>query len=121
MGNVTAGPFTLTVDGKVYNAKGSFTYSGQKSVRDALQNSKHDTIGYYSEPKTPFIEGVITDSGDLDEAALITGDNIEAIQLELANGKVFTLSDAWFAGESDITTEQGEIPVKWQGKAGTTT
>lgn len=120
--NRVAGPFYLKIDGKIYNGKGNFTFSGQKSTRSSIPDSKHDIVGYSEAPKTPFIEGVITDTGDLDvENELWKKDGIEAVTLELANGKIFALSPAWFAGESDITTEMGEIPVRWEGKEGTFT
>lgn len=118
MSDRVAGPFAIKADGKIYNGKGDFTYSGQRSVASGVPNTEHKIVGYREEPKTPFIEGQITDKGDLDVAALQNARNIEAVSLELANGKTFVLSQAHFAGESDITTAEAEIPVRWEGEEG---
>ena len=40
------------------------------------------------------------------------------VTLELANGKVFTVRDAYYAHDGPITTEMGEIPVRFEGPSG---
>lgn len=116
--NRVSGPFTVKVDGQIQSGKGTFTYSGQQSVRSGVSNTQHNVAGFKEEPKIPFIEGAITDQGDLDIDALQGNITIENVSLELANGKTFVLSPAFFAGESDVSTEEGEIPVRWEGEEG---
>jgi hypothetical protein len=72
--------------------------------------------GYKEVPQVPFIEGKITDSSDLDLAELC--DVVDAtVTLELANGKVIVLRDAWYAGEGTVDTDEGEIGVRFEGKS----
>ena len=39
----------------------------------------------------------------------------ETIVLELANGKVISLNNAWFAGDGNFSTEEGELEARFEG------
>ncbi len=111
--NRRAGTIFLKVNGVIHNAKGNFTYDLGAPKRDAIVGA--DTVhGYKEAPKAPFIEGAITDRGDLDLNALFNLDGA-LITLELGNGKTIALSDAWYAGEGTASTEEGEVPVRFEG------
>ena len=111
--NRRAGIIFIKVDGFQYDAKGSFTYNLGHLKRDAIVGA--DKVhGFKALPQAPMIEGIITDSGNLDVEALVDIDEA-TVTLELANGKVILLSEAWYAHEGGITTEEGEIPVLFQG------
>lgn len=103
----------LKVNGAFYKAKGSFTYNLGSPKREAVVGA--DSVhGYKEMPQVPFIEGEITDTSTLDVVALtkITG---ATCTLEVANGKVITLRDAWFASEGNVQTEEGNIAVRFEG------
>ena len=107
------GTIQVKVGGVVQSAKGEFTYNlGHKKRNPVLGVDR--VHGYTEEVQVPRIEGVLTDSGTLDLKALVTGEDL-MITLDLANGKTIALSDAWFAGEGDVTTGEGEIAVLWHG------
>ena len=55
----------------------------------------------------------MTDSASFDIDKLKAMDGV-IITVELRNGKVFTLSDAWYAGEGSVSSEEGEISVRWE-------
>ena len=38
--------------------------------------------------------------------------------MELANGKVVLLRDAWYAGEGNVGTEEANIQVRFEGLSG---
>ncbi len=112
--NRRAGRIYVRVDGRIIEAKGAFSYG--------LGNWKRETImgvdgshGYKETPQAAFIEGSTTDSRDLDLAALTTQDDV-TVTLELNNGKTVTLSEAWYAAEGTVSTEEGEIPVRWESR-----
>lgn len=106
----------LKVDGTIYDAKGNFTYNAGSPMREAIVGA--DKVhGYKETPQVPFIEGEITDSQSVDLASL-TSIKDATITLELANGKVFTLREAWFAGEGTANTEEGNIAVRFEGIQG---
>ncbi len=65
--------------------------------------------------QVPFIEGAITDSKDLDLSALTSLESVD-ITLELASGKIIAGSGMWFAGEGSVTTEEGEIAVRFESE-----
>ncbi|MGD9664620.1 MAG: phage tail tube protein [Novosphingobium sp.] len=107
------GTIFLKINGEIYFAKGSFTYNLGAPKRDAIIGA--DAIhGYKEVPQIPFIEGEITDNPSLDLDALARLENA-TVTLELANGKVITLRDAWHAGEGTGNTEEGNIAVRFEG------
>lgn len=107
------GIILLKLDSNLLKAKGAFTYNLGKPKREAIvgQDFVH---GFKEEPQVPFIEGTITDDDELDvETLLLTRDATATI--ELANGKIIALNEAFYAGEGDITTDEGEIAFRLEG------
>jgi hypothetical protein len=108
-----AGLIQLQTSGEIQDAKGSFSYNLGRPKRETIVGA--DVVhGYKEIPQPAFIEGAITDRGSLDLAALSTGKDL-TVTLSLGNGKVIVLRDAWFAGEGTASSEEGEIPVRWEG------
>ncbi len=107
------GIIQVQVAGVVQDAAGAFSYNLGRNIREALvgQDRVH---GYVEKPQVAFIEGEITDRGNLDLATLVDTTNT-TITLELANGKVVMLRNAWFAGEGSGETESGKITVRFEG------
>lgn len=111
-----AGLIQLQVNGEIFDAKGSFSYNLGRPLREAIPGS--DGIhGFKETPQVAFVEGAITDRGTLDVAALV-GQRDVTVTVTLANGKVFVLKDAWFAGDGTASTEEAEIPVRWESGNG---
>lgn len=112
--NRRAGRIYFKVDGAQYDAKGSYSYNLGVDKRDALVGS--DGIhGYKEMPQVAYVEGVITDGSEVDVAALAKLDGV-TVTLELVSGKTIVLSDAWFAGEGTVTTEEGEVAVRFESR-----
>ena len=107
----------IAVNGERLQAKGSFTYNHGVDKREAVVGSDQ-VHGFKELPQAPFIEGAITDSDELDVPTLKAVRD-STVTLELANGKVFTLSQAWYAADGDVTTEEGEIQVRFEGISAT--
>lgn len=106
----------LKTDSELLDAKGEFTYNLGQPKREAVVGA--DQVHGYSEtPQVAFIEGEVTDSQGLDVEKL-TNISDATVTLELANGKVFVLRNAWFAGEGNIGTQQGNIAVRFEGLQG---
>lgn len=109
------GIITVQVDGVGYDAKGNFTYNLGQPKREPIIGS--DGIhGYKETPQVAFIEGEITDRGDLDLAKLVTVKSA-TVALALANGKVIVLSNAWYASEGTGNTDEGNIAVRFESGA----
>lgn len=108
-----AGICYIKVDGQIYDAKGNFTYNLGKPKRDAIVGA--DAVhGFKEVPQIAFIEGEITDRAGLSLEALLAVEDA-TVTLELANGKVISLRNAWFAGEGTGNTEEANIAVRWEG------
>lgn len=114
--NRRAGTVFFKVSGTQYDAKGNFTYNVGSPKRDAITGPDR-VHGYKELPQVPSIEGEITDERTLD-LAVFTQLKDETITLELANGKVFVLRDAWYAGEGNVQTEEANIQVRFEGLKG---
>ena len=111
--NRRAGVLYAKIDGTQRNAKGNWTYNLGAPKREAIVGAD-EVHGYKEMPQVPRIEGEITDSSDLSLEEL-TGIEQANVTLELANGKTFVLRDAWYAGDGDVGTEEGNVQVRFEG------
>lgn len=104
-------------NGKPFDAKGAFTYNLGKAKREGIIGAD-GVHGYKETPQLAYIEGEITDSADLDlEADLLEAVN-ETVTLELANGKIIVLDNAYFAGDGNGETEEGAITIRFESESG---
>ncbi len=117
MANRVSGIIQFKIDGEVYLAKGSFTYSYGFESREPIIGSD-TTHGFKTTVVPPSISGAITDDGTLNvvKLAAITD---STITLGLGNGKVFVLRNAWSNNPEGIqgSTEESEIAVSFTGKS----
>lgn len=101
------GIIEIKANGVLYAAKGEFTYNMGANKREAVVGA--DAVhGYKETVQAPKCEGAITDSGDLDVKTLLNLKDA-TVTLSLANDKVIVFKDAWYSGDGNITTEEGEI------------
>ncbi|WP_341893884.1 phage tail tube protein [Ferrovibrio terrae] len=111
--NRRAGRIYLKVDGVRYDAKGSFSYNLGAPKRTAIVGA--DKVhGFSEEVQVPYIEGEITDSPDFDLRKFTEIDGA-TITLELGNGKVISLREAWYAAEGKGETKEANIEVRFEG------
>jgi len=116
MNRRVGGILFLKVNGELFQAKGEFTYNINPFKRESVvgQDGVH---GFSETPKAMFIEGSITDSDELDLEGFMAIRDATAT-LELANGKVIQLREAFYAADGDVTTSEGEIQVRFEGIRG---
>ncbi len=107
------GQLFVKVDGIQQQAKGEFTYNLGALKREPVVGV--DSVHGYSEvPQVPKIEGEFTDFADFDLEALLNISDA-TIVLEVANGKIVVLREAWYAGDGDVATNEGNIQVMFNG------
>jgi len=116
MAQRVGGIISLQIDGVIVNAKGNFTYNYGVPKRKGIKGSDNRVHGFTEEPQMGFIEGEVTDDGSLDTIALANV-NDATVTVALANGKVCVLRNAFYAGEGTGNTEEGNIPVRFEGEA----
>lgn len=112
-GERLGGIVRLQIDGEVYRVVGDFTFNDGQPMREG-QVGSDEVHGYIERPQIPYLQGQVRDSRDLDVAAMKRAKNVTA-SLELSNGKLFVLYEAWFASEGEMSTAGGEIDAKWEG------
>lgn len=108
-----AGIIALKVNGEQLLAKGNFEYNLGKPKREAVTGSD-GTHGFKETPQVAYIAGEITDRSDISLDSLVTTRDA-TITLELGNGKVIVLRDAWYAGDGTGNTEEGNVDVRFEG------
>ena len=64
-------------------------------------------------PQVPYVEGAFTDSDGLNLAALLELKDV-TVTLVVANGKAVVFRNAWYAADGNVTTEEGEIQVRFE-------
>lgn len=104
----------LKLNGQLMKAKGQFTYNLGIPKRESVMDAGGGVAGFKESPQVPFIEGAVTDYDELDLAELVKTKDA-TVTLDLANGKTVVLRSAWFASEGSVTTEEGEIAVRFEG------
>lgn len=117
MSKRVGGIIFLKVDGDLQRAKGAFSYNLGKPKREAVIGGDGIAHGYKETGQVAFIEGEITDDRKLNLAALLELEDV-TVTLELANGKVISLRDAWYAGEGTGQSEEGNIGVRFEAPTG---
>lgn len=110
------GIISVNVNNILQDGKGDFEYNPGRPKRTAVIGSS-GVHGFSEEPQPAFIAGKITDRGTLDFAALVETEDA-TVTLELANGKMFALSNAWYAGEGTGNTKEGEIDFRFEAVTG---
>ena len=110
-----AGRISFKIDGEIFNAKGYFTYNLGADKKEVIVGSD-GVHGYKSTPQSGKIEGKITDAYDIDLKKLVNTSNA-TVSLELANGKTVVLREAVYTGDGNVTTDEAEIDLSFEGTA----
>jgi len=112
-----AGITFFKVDGAQFPIKGEATYGLGRNTRESIvgQDGFH---GYMETPTAPFIELTITDGAEIDLDNLSRINN-STVQLELANGKLIVLREAFCTNPDGLggSTSEGEINLRFEGRA----
>lgn len=117
MSKRVGGVIFLKVDGDLHRAKGSFTYNLGKPQREAVIGADQRAHGFKETGQAAFVEGEITDDASLNLSAMLAIEDA-TVTLELANGKVISLREAWYAGDGNGQTEEGNITVRYEAVEG---
>jgi len=114
--NRVAGVAYVSWNGRQIAARGKWKSNILPMKREGIagQDGVH---GYKEMPRVPFIQGDVTyvEGASIEE---LHGIRDATITLELANGAVHLLRNAWHADESEVDTEEGSFPVKFEGLSG---
>lgn len=113
--NARAGIFYVKVGGKLIEASGNFTYNLGQPKREGVLNS-YGVAGFKETAQVPYIEGEVLDSNSIDLVNDLLAVEDATVTLELRNGKVIALRNAWYAAEGQGNTENGTMQVRFEGR-----
>lgn len=108
-----AGIAFLKVDGDLYPLRGNFTVSPSPIERTGIAGQDY-VHGYSELPRVPYIEGDVSTVPELsvEDVAAITNATVTA---ELANGKTYSLKEAWSRAAFELNTREGQFRVRFEG------
>lgn len=107
------GKISVKIDGEIYLAKGDWDYNLGVDMFKKIVGA--DVVhGDTVTPQVPFIEGKITDQGNLDSVKLRQVENA-TVTIDLANGKLIALYGASWSSEGNGNTGEGEIDARFEG------
>lgn len=112
----TAALIQIQAGGRLYSAKGNFTWNLGLPKREAIIGAD-GTHGYKETAQVAFTEGEFTDMGNIDTRELVTMDDV-TVSLQLGNGKTVVLPNAWYAGDGTGNTEESSIDVRFEAARG---
>ncbi len=114
-GNRIGGVLNFTIDGTQYPVRGNFEVMPSTVKREDVAGQDY-VHGYVETPVVPGVKGDISTVPGLSCAAL------EAIvdstlQVTLANGTTYVLSEAWCKSAFTISTTEGKLAVDFGCKS----
>jgi hypothetical protein len=116
MAGLLAGKLNIQINGTSYKVVGDFTINIGRPKREPLVGP--DGVHGFSEmPQASSIKGEIRDAGDLtvDDILLMKDATVTA---DVANGKTYSIPEAFYTGDGDLSTENGTIQFEAAGDPG---
>jgi len=111
-----AGTAYFTIDGQRYSLKGNMTVALGARERETVVGL--DNIhGFKEMPAAAFIECDVTDKPDFNINDLNDLED-STVTVELINGKVGVLRNAWQVNNIELNVDEGELTVRFEGPKG---
>lgn len=116
MAKTIAGACYIKVDGEQLSLNGALSCVANTVVREAVMGST-GVAGYSENPVAPTITGTFNVQPDFPMEKLMSNTSM-TVTAELANGMVFTLSDAFVSGEASFSASEGTMQLTFTGERG---
>ena len=116
MGQRVAGTMYVKVDGEQLEISGGFECPGMDVKREAVM-SLTGVAGYKETPIKPYVKMTAIFVPDFPLETLQTNTEM-TITVELANGRVYTLSGAFVENEAPTKGDDGTIDLEFAGTKG---
>ncbi len=110
------GPYELQAGGVRLSGKGGASYNLGIPKTKTIAGADLRGAGYTEEHQVTFIECAATDRDSLDVKALQRMRDV-TVTMKVANGKTILLHRARYASEGTVTTEEGEIGIRFESDA----
>jgi hypothetical protein len=110
---VVGGTLIFRIDGRQYRTLGEVRISPSGVERETVVGLD-GVHGYKEKPRAPYISAKLSDWADLSIETLIRACNV-TVTVELANGKVYLLRNAWVAEPPEGDMDEGSWPLRLEG------
>lgn len=111
--NRRSGTIYVKVDGKTLELNGSFSYNLGGPKR-STKKGPTQRYGYKEEAQDCWLEGEVMDSRATDVKKDLIGITNSTVILSLANEKDVVFSNAWWAADGDIGTDESNIQTRFE-------
>jgi len=116
MGKRIAGTMYVKIDGSQIELSGGFECPANAVKRETVMGT-NGPAGYKETAIRPYVKGSFIFNADFPLATL-QSNTAMSVTVELANGAVYTLSDAWLEGDSVVKGDDGTIDIELSGMRG---
>ncbi len=116
MAKKIAGTCYIKVDGEQLELEGSLELPVSNTTREAVM-SLGGVAGFKEVARAPRLAGDFIFTGAFPLEKITTATDM-VITAELANDMIYTLTGAFFVGDSNITADEGKIPLEFNGEKG---
>lgn len=117
MGRKVAGVCFIKADDVQFEVEGGVEVPLSKTMREPVESLSNES-GHFSEKgMIPFVKLTsIADPGiDIDK---ITNATDLTVTAELANGWIYTLTEAYLSGDNTVKGDEGKIDLQFNGRKG---
>lgn len=111
-----AGVCFCKIDSDMINLEGTITINPTEATREPIVSST-GVIGYTETPRSPTVE-ITAYPESKQQIKNLLGAVDMTVTAELANGLVFTLSEAFVSGEPSFDAQAGTVSVTFSGVRG---
>lgn len=111
-----AGTTYFKIDGQQLSITGGIEVPMNTRVRDDVIGLAGD-VDYKETHRAPYTKVTAKVPEDFPVNKITTADTM-TITSELANGKVYVLSNAWLHGEANHNPEEGTVDLEFHGEEG---
>lgn len=117
MGKKIAGTCYIKADDQMFEITGGVEVPLMTNVRTPMETHNNES-GFYSETTiAPFVRLTAANDPNLDTTKISQSDTL-TVTAELANGRVYVLTEAYLSGETTVSGDEGTIPLEFRGAKG---
>ena len=112
-----AGTLYIKVDGEQFSISGSVEVPVSTRQNEPMIDVAGNVVGYKTTYIAPYISATVFFTRDFPLDKVVNGTDM-TVTAEFENGKVYTLSDAFWTGETPVNIDEGTVPIRLSGKKG---
>lgn len=117
MGKKVAGICFIKADDQQFEVTGSVEVPLSTTIREPMESLSGESGNYRESGVAPYVRFTAHNEADLDYDKIASATDLTVVA-ELANGRVYTLTEAYLSGETVVGGDEGTTPYEFRGKKG---